>query len=281
MFTQTASMPDASSPVSAVFRREPVFAGAALFLLVAMVPTTFALLLDSRTFQGINVWIKPLKFQFALSFYLATLAWFAGWLPRGTTTSIWYRSFAEAVVFAIAAEVVWTSGAAALGVGSHYNTAIQGLYPLMGFLAIVLTSASLVYGVLIWRDVHSCLDPVFRFSVAVGLILTFVLTLIAASALSSQASHFIGAHLIDGSVSDAGGFPVMGWSRDGGDLRVAHFFATHAMHVIPLVGVAASRSLSKATGRLVVIAASVAYVTFVVFTFVEALQGRPFMGTGF
>jgi hypothetical protein len=270
------SAPDRHSRINAVFSREPLFAGAALCLAISMVPTAFAMLIDPRTFQGINIWIKPLKFEFALSVYLATLAWFAGWLPRGTLTSVWYRGFAAMVVFAIAAEMIWVGGAAALGVGSHFNTSIRGLYPLMGVFAVVLTSASLVYGVLIWRDTESRLDPVFRLSVTVGLILTFVLTLIAATALSSQPSHFIGT-----SASDASGFPVMGWSRTGGDLRVAHFIATHAMHAIPVIGLAASLLLTKSIGRVAVIAASIIYAVFAGITFVQALQGRPFTIFGF
>ena len=263
---QTA--PTFPAPIADLFRREPLFAGSALVFAALMVPTTFALLIDTRTFQGINVWIKPLKFQFALAVYLATLALFAEWLPRGTAQARWYRLYAAVVVFAMAAEIVWVGGAAALGVGSHYNTAVRGLYPLMGFFAVVLTTASIVYGVLVWRGKDDRVDPVFRMSVAVGLILTFVLTMIAATALSSFASHYIGS-----GTSDARGFPIMGWSRDGGDLRVAHFFATHAMHVIAVVGFIASLMLPKSLGRTAVILATIAYTAFVGFTFIEALQG--------
>ncbi len=272
--TQTA--PTSISPFADLFRREPLFAGAALFFAAVMVPTTFALLIDTRTFQGINVWIKPLKFQLALAVYLATLALFAEWLPRETAQARWYRIYAAVAVFAMAAEIVWIGGAAALGVGSHYNTAVRGLYPLMGFFAVVLTTASLVYGVLVWRAKDDGIHSVFRMSVAVGLILTFVLTMIAATALSSFASHYIGS-----GTSDARSFPIMGWSRDGGDLRVAHFFATHAMHVIPVVGFIASLMLPKSLGRTAVILAAIAYTAFVGFTFIEALQGRPFTLLGF
>jgi hypothetical protein len=274
MTTVTEPMPSTArrlSPVHEMFRRESLFAGAAFVFVLLMVPTTFAMLVDQRTFQGINVWVKPLKFQFSLAVYLATLAWFADWLPRGTTTALWYRAYAALVVFAMAAEIAWVGGAAVLGVGSHYNTAVRGLYPTMGGLAVLLTSASFVYGVLIWRAEDSRLNPVFRLSVSVSLVLTFVLTMIAAMTLSSLASHYIGS-----GTSDAHGVPIMGWSRTGGDLRVAHFFATHAMHVLPMAGLVVSALLPKTLGCFVVLLASVAYTVFVGFTFVEALQGRPF-----
>src|SRR5688500_15936339 len=232
-----------SSFMTELFRRHPLFAGAALCLMVLMAPTLVAMALDQRTFLDINVWIKPFKFQVALAIYLATLAWFAGWLPARVVASRWHRIFSIIVVLAIGAETVWTLGARALGVASHFNDSSPlaiGLYALMGVLAVVLTSASLVYGVAILRDRNSRLDPAFRMSVGIGLIATFVLTVVVAGYMSGTGSHFVG-----GAHSDAGGLSPMGWARDGGDLRVAHFFATHAMHVIPVFGFIASRVLPR------------------------------------
>jgi hypothetical protein len=264
-----------ASLTAELFRRHPLFAGAALCLLVLMVPTLFAMALDQRTFLDINVWIKPFKFQVALAIYLATLAWFAGWLPARVAASRWHRIFSAVVVLAIGAETVWTLGAAALGVASHFNNMSPlaiGLYALMGVLAVVLTSASFVYGIVILRDRNSRLDPVFRQSVGLGLIATFVLTVTVAGYMSGTGSHFVG-----GAHSDAGGLAPMGWVRDGGDLRVAHFFATHAMHFIPVFGFIASRVLSAGHGRVAVFAFAGMFVALVSYTFVEALSGRAFL----
>ena len=258
-----------------LFRRHPLFAAAALCLVVLMAPTLFAMALDQRTFLDINVWIKPFKFQVALAIYLATLAWFAGWLPAGVAASRWHRIFSTIVVLAIGAETIWTLGAAALGVASHFNNSSPlaiALYASMGVFAVVLTSAALVYGVVILRDRNSRLDPVFRQSVGIGLIATFVLTVVVAGYMSGTDSHFVG-----GAHSDAGGLAPMGWARDGGDLRVAHFFATHAMHFIPLFGLVASRALPTARGKVAVFAFAGLFVTLVGYTFAEALSGRAFL----
>jgi hypothetical protein len=69
----------------------------------------------------------------------------------------------------------------------------------------------------------------------------------------------------------------MGWARDGGDLRVAHFFATHAMHFIPAAGYLASKTLAPTQARLAVYGASTAFTALIAFTFFQALAGRPFL----
>ncbi|HSO47143.1 MAG TPA: hypothetical protein VLQ68_04340, partial [Rhizobiaceae bacterium] len=133
-----------------LFRREPFFAATACLMVFAMAPTLFAMAVDPRQFQGIDIWEKPLKFQVALAVYLGTLALFAGWLPKGMTGRLTYRIFSGVVCAAVIAEMLWIGGAAANGIGSHFNNTsalMSALYPVMGLIAVTLTSASLVYGI--------------------------------------------------------------------------------------------------------------------------------------
>ncbi len=268
-------VPASEGRLSAFVRREPAFAATTVFLIAMMLPTGLALVLDARLLNGVNVWIKPLKFEISLAVYLGTLAWFANFLPQRLLQSVRYRLLSWAVVIAVAAEMLWIGGAAHLGIASHFNVAtpaMQALYPLMGLLAIIITMPSLVYGLALLRHRDSGLAPAFRLSLVIGLVLTFVLTVLVAGFMASGTGHGVG-----GSGSDAGGVPFLGWSRDGGDLRVAHFFASHGMHFIPAIGYAAARSLRPRVAQTAVILASALFVGFVAYAFVEALQGKPFM----
>jgi hypothetical protein len=141
----------------------------------------------------------------------------------------------------------------------------------MGIAAVLITSASAVYAFHVARNSATGLTPAVKEALVLGLALVLPLTLVTAGTMSGMGTHFIG-----GTPSDAGGFPVMGWSRDGGDLRAAHFFATHALHFVPALGLLAAVLLGasrRAPARL--IAAS--YAGFVLFLFVQALMGRPFL----
>jgi len=117
----------------------------------------------------------------------------------------------------------------------------------------------------------SNLSPAVKEALVLGLALVLPLTLMTAGTMSSMSSHFIG-----GTPNDAGGSPLTGWSRDGGDLRVAHFFATHAMHFIPLFGMISAR-LFGLSNRLPVRLFAAAFVIFILFLFVQALMGKPFL----
>ncbi len=259
-----------------IFRREPLFAGTTVLLILLAVPLLAASALEQRTLFDINVWIKPLKFDLALIVYLGTMAWFATWLPEGVTEARWYKTFSVIVVSAVALEMVWIIGAAANGIESHFNSStpfMALLYPIMGALAVTLTTATLIYGLVFLRDTDSALNPAFRLSLAWGLILTFVLTVSAAGLMVVNGGHFVG-----GNLSDAEAFPLMGWATDGGDLRVPHFFATHAMHFIPAFGFVAGAVLPKGLARASVYLASAGFTGFVAYTVYEAMNGLPFLG---
>lgn len=255
-------------------RSEPVFAGATLACLVACLPVLFAMGVDGRTVADVNVWVKPLKFLLSIASYFAALAWFARWLPEGTTRRPLYRAWAGLLVFCAFAEMVWIAGASAFGVASHFNgttTLMAVAYSLAGIGAVTLLSGAPVYALLIRRRPGAPADPAFREAVLLGLGLTFPLTLAVAGYLASGSGHLVG-----GDLSDAQGMALSGWARDGGDLRVAHFFALHALHFIPAFGWLAARTAPGAALPAVRIFAA-GYVALTAWVFIEALAGRPFL----
>jgi hypothetical protein len=266
-----------STPRADLFARmqrdAPVLTALGALLALSLAPTLAAMQLDDRLFQGDSIWLKPVKFQIALAIYALTLAVYARWLPSSLRAARWFRVYIGIVTFSILAELAWIGGAAALGTASHFNVSSplwSALYGLMGLFAVTLTSASLVFGIAIWRNRETGPPGALHLSVALGLVLTFGLTVVVASTMSSGTGHLVGVPAPGDS-----GLPILGWSRSVGDLRVAHFLATHALHVLPLVGLGAALVLADRPARIVVLVAAAAYAALVLATFAQALAGLP------
>jgi hypothetical protein len=254
-------------------RRQPLLWGSAVFLLLMIPPTLFAFFLDGRTVNDVNVWIKPLKFEASLVLYLGTLAWFWGYLAPGARESRGLRIFATVSVALIAYEMAYIVLQSGRGVGSHFNTAtpIEGImFMLMGLAAPVFTALAAVLGIAIARRPRADLAPAFRLAVVLGLILTTVLGTAAGIAISVNGAHWVGA-----AATDTGGLPVFGWTRQGGDLRVAHFFGLHALQILPVAGWLIARRRPEATGLVWLMAG--AFTLLTAWTLVEAVAGRPFL----
>ena len=254
-----------------VWTDAPAFTTLGFMLLLGLIPLYGAMSLDLRVFQGESPWMKPVKFHYALGIYALSLAYFARFMPEATRRGRPWRWFTAAVVAAILGEVTWLSSAAMLNTASHFNTEIPvftAVYALMGVFAVLLTSASLVMGISVWRNPASGLTPAMHLAVALGLILTFALTIPVAGYLSGNGGHFIGTSTRE--------LMVMGWSRDAGDLRVAHFLATHALHFVPVSGLLAVWFVPAHAVRVVWGAAGL-FAALVIFAFAQALQGQPFL----
>jgi hypothetical protein len=253
---------------------EPVFTAAGMMFLLMLPPTLVAMFLDDRLHNGLNIWLKPLKFEVALAIFALTMAAYARWLPAGVAARRWHRAYVASVVLAMGAEMLWIAGAAALGTSSHFNPTPAGMafYAAAGVLAVYFTGSTAVYGFLIARNRRPGLDPALRTGLALGLVLTFVLSVAFAGFMSNSGGHLVGA-----AASDAGGLAVMGWSRVAGDLRVAHFFGTHAMHAVPLAGFVAGRVLARRPAVWATWGVALLWAGFSAAVFAQALAGRPFL----
>jgi hypothetical protein len=245
--------------LAAASRANPQLLAITLLMALAAAPLAVAHALDPRVFLGDPIWLKPLKFHLALAVYTGTLALFALLLPDGTFTTRRWRAYIGIVILCILAEVAWIAAAAALGTASHFNlTGIWGaLYPLMGLAAVTLTSLSLAMGLVFWRRA----DTALFLGIALGLILTFALTVPIAGTMASGSSHLVGTPVTGAR------FPFFGWSAEVGDLRLPHFLATHALHTVPLAGLSGSRP--------VVWAAAAGWTAVVLWCFARALSGLP------
>jgi hypothetical protein len=254
-------------------RRQPLLWGAAVFLLLLIPPTVAALLLDGRTVNDVNVWVKPIKFEASLALYLGTLAWFFGALAPEARRGRGLLLFATASVALIVFEIAYIGGQSARGVGSHFNvsTPIEGLlFTLMGLSALVFTAFPAALGIAIARRPRAGLAPAFRLSLVLGRLLTAALGIATGAAIAVNGGHWVGA-----TPTDAGGLPVFGWTRQGGDLRVAHFFGLHALQVLPLAGWLIARRRPEAKGIVWLLAGL--FAVFTLYTLFEAVAGRPFL----
>lgn len=253
--------------------RQPHLAWFGAVCLAAAVPLVVAQGLDPRTVNGISVWVKPVKFLVSLAVLFWTLAWNFGYLAPAAQRSALGRYIIVVMPWLALAEMVWLIGMSAAGQASHFNLSsplASRLFSLAAGGAAGITASMLAQAVLLLRDRSVPIAPAFRLSLVLGAVIGFAGTLAFGFALGGAGSHWVG-----GTATDAGGLPLMGWSRTGGDLRVAHFWATHAFQVLPLAGALISR-MRPVLQSTAVWAAAALYGLFVVLTYLQAVAGEPF-----
>ena len=282
----------------------PALAGCAVVLLALLPVFGVAFLIDERTVLGTSVWVKPAKFAIALALYTITLSWYVNYLPATWRQSRWFNRYVDVVVLTIVLEMLWLIGASSIGEASHFNQThpiLAPVYFFMGVLATILTSLSLLIGIGILNaggstvhvsnqhpTSHQTIAPannlIVRYAMAFGLILTFLLTIPTAGYLSSAPAQTHAVLPVGVSVAaDSATLPILGWLRGAGDLRVAHFFATHALHAVPIIALALTllvpslRAVSRASARGISLTISVAYSMLVGLVFLQALSGRAFL----
>ncbi|MCW5624205.1 MAG: hypothetical protein KIT73_05765 [Burkholderiales bacterium] len=248
--------------------------------LVLLIPTLVALWIDGRTLHDISVWIKPMKFQLSLTIHWLTIACLLPVLSAACRRSTATTGLLRIAALCSVIEVLYITLQAARGRQSHFNTdtPIESLmyYGVMGPAAVFIVLATAWLG---WQMLRRPTPEASRglaFGAGLGLLLAGLSTLIVTVPLASGAVGGAG-HWVGGLRSDADGLPLVGWSRSGGDLRVPHFFATHLMQVLPLVGWCADRCRWIRPRRWVAVVA-VAGLALIASTLHQALRGAPFIG---
>ncbi len=228
---------------------------------------------DSRTILGISPWIKPIKFSLSIAIYVWTLAWFMRYLqwdrPPGLSNPVSrsVRIISWGVAISMVTEITCIVMQSARGVPSHFNGATPfdaAVFTLMGVM--IALNAMLVA----WALVLFCTSELLPIApIRCGLAL-FLLASAEGGVMVGHHAHTVGA-------PDGGpGLPLINWSTQHGDLRVAHFLGMHALQVLPFAGylMGRSRRRESAQKRYVLAFAFLYLVVMLVLTWV-AFQGRP------
>ncbi|MFD0481468.1 hypothetical protein ACFQ46_02590 [Kineococcus sp. GCM10028916] len=224
----------------------PLMTVAALMGVCALV-SAVGLVVDPREILGAPAWAKPLKFSLSILLYTVTWAWLIAHLPRWRSLT---RALGTVIAVTLVVEQVLIVWAAATGTTSHFNVsnglhatvwAVMAVSITVMYLATFVTSAA----VFLVRFEDPALTLALRAGVLVALVgigVAFLMTAPTSAQLSAP-TGIIGAHAVG--VPDGGpGLPLLGWSTNGGDFRVAHFVGIHALQVLPLLAL-----LTRAAGR--------------------------------
>lgn len=267
----------------AIRQVSPALSWGGAALLILSVFTLLAGVFDERLFQGVSVWHKPWKFQVSTAVYFLTIALFLSYLPKLGTASFGRRYIIWVTFAAGIFEVAYITWQGAHGLASHYNVSSKwyaNMYTAMGVGAVLLTSTSGVLGWYILKDKVTSFttDLAMRHAIGWGLMVTCLLGILTGGILGERTRS--GGHWVGGTANDALGLSILNWSRDGGDLRVAHFFALHAMQFLPLfvwVLFACRPQTSQVAGRRWAWGFALAFSGFCIFTLSQALRGIPFL----
>jgi hypothetical protein len=262
----------------------PALAWGGAIMLFASLITLGLSEFDHRLFQGVSVWHKPWKFQISTVLYWWSLAWFISYFGTTEQFSLSRRFIVWMSLIAGLFEVIYISWQGAFGLASHYNTSSPfygAMYTAMAVFAVLLTSTSGVLGYNVLRA-HSqtyATSVAFRHAIGWGLIISSVLGIVTGAILGGRTNS--GGHWVGGTTNDALGLMVLNWSRDGGDLRVTHFFALHAMQILPVMAIVffwLTPNISPNTSMRFIWLLAAGYAGFCIFTLKQALSGTPFLG---
>lgn len=242
---------------------------AALFLITLCVWA-----FDQRLIGGETVWAKPMKFQLSLTLHFATLAAIAGLLSDQRRAGSFLFWIAAASIGSAIFEIVYIMLRAARQQPSHFNLSTpfyHAMYVLMATGAVLIVGAAAILGAVAGFDTGASMGPATRTAACLGLIGGTLLTLVIAFRMGGALDHHVGTE-----AAHAARFPLTGWSRTVGDLRVPHFFATHMMQAIPVAGWIADRMLPGPVAVTAVWLCAAAWTALTLWLFQQALAGVPF-----
>jgi hypothetical protein len=257
-----------------------------LLMLGVLAACAVGLCLDPRTVLGAPVWLKPAKFALSISIYCATLVALFSAIPAFDRTR---RVVSWTTLTVMLLEMGIIGAQAARGTTSHFNVSTPlntVLFGIMGAAIVTQTLSSIAVAVALFRQRHA--DRALGWAMRLAMVIAIagasiggIMTRPTEQQLGDMRAGralVSGAHTV-GAPDGGPGVAVTGWSREHGDLRVAHFIGLHALQVLPLLALATRRTRLRQEQRVrLAWTAAGSYTAFVGLALWQALRGQPMLG---
>jgi hypothetical protein len=183
---------------------------------------------DEMKILGVSRWLKPMKFYFSVGVMILSMGWLLYYLnnPGKIKRYSWILTltmFFENGLILLQAIRKTTS---------HFNTGTGFdimIFNLMGIFILIFTVTCIRICISFFRQKRFSVPDAYVWGIRLG-ILFFVIFSIEGGAMLALMKHTVGAP--DGTP----GIPVLNWSKQYGDLRIAHFLGIHSLQVLPLFG---------------------------------------------
>jgi len=247
--------------------------------LALAVPVFAALALVAPATAGanpltVNPWIKPIKFSMSFSTFASTISL----LLMALQIPQWQLKLAHRTIAVSVALEIFSLGAQAWR--SAYSSAGHSLLD-SGLAQMTNTMVMVNTAIVMWMLALFCMNRVRTDRVdgpMVAAIRYSILIFLVGNAIGgymlARGSHTVGAS------DSAAGLPFVNWSTIGGDLRIAHFIAIHAIQIVPLFAYILSQMSPIPTvkhRRMAIAVLAIAVSVAVGGTFVQAALGHPLL----
>lgn len=216
-----------------------VLLGYTLLALVGALVTAVLMRMDARILAGEPLWLKPTKFFLSSAIAAGTLEWI---IRRSGLGSRRLNACRSVIAGGFLLEMIIICTQAARGVRSHFNLSTPLDAVLFGIMGTVIIGVVIAFGI----AGFTATGTASRWSRAERTAVRWGIVVFMAAAVMGnrmvrptpeqqrqgdsegrsgmRGSHFVGS--IEGATRT---WPVTGWSRESGDLRVPHFVGMHAL----------------------------------------------------
>jgi len=242
-------------------RRNALMYWFGLFNLAVAIVCLVLMPFEETHLLGVNRWLKPFKFYASVGIVILSLGWLMFYLNDQKKVKIYSWIFFITMLFENGIILMQ----AVRKTTSHFNStsALNGmLFSIMGMLIVVFTIFVIVVCISFFRQTQFPIPPAYVWGIRLGLLL-FIIFSIEGGVMVGMLKHTVGG-------ADGGaGLPLVNWSNEYGDLRIAHFIGLHSLQVLPLFGYYIAKTKTQA------ILFSLGYFLVASALFLQAMKGIP------